>query len=84
VQPVTSARPVCASADCGARHETEAAISKLQATLPLVSEQRDIRKALLAKAYGSEIFFLQIEQQVVEAEHGIEEGSGANYLKQGS
>jgi hemolysin D len=54
-------------------HETEAAIAKLQATLPLVSEQRNIRKALLANAYGSRITFLQIEQQVVEAEHGIEE-----------
>jgi hemolysin D len=53
--------------------EAEASIAKLQAALPLLSEQRDIRKALLANEYGSRIAYLQAQQQVVEAENGINE-----------
>jgi len=52
--------------------QSTAAIEKLQAALPLVTEQRDIRKALLANQYGSRIFYLQAEQQVVETHHGID------------
>ena len=51
--------------------ETRAAIEKLNASLPLVTEQRDIRKSLLANQYGSRITYLQVEQQVSETEHGV-------------
>ena len=54
-------------------HQSQAAIEKLQAALPLITEQRDIRRKLLANQYGSRIFYLQAEQQVVETGHGIEE-----------
>jgi len=60
-----------AGKEAEARQST-AAIEKLQASLPLVTEQRDIRKALLANQYGSRIFYLQAEQQVVETDHGID------------
>jgi len=55
------------------RAQSRAAIEKLESTLPLVTEQRDIRRKLLANFYGSRIFYLQTEQQVVETQHGIEE-----------
>ncbi len=53
--------------------QSQAAIGKLKSSLPLITEQRDIRQKLLANQYGSRIFYLQAEQQVVETEHGIEE-----------
>jgi hemolysin D len=54
-------------------YEIEATLDKIKASLPLISEQRDIRKALLGNQYGSRLTYLQTEQQVVEAEHGLEE-----------
>ncbi|MEW6438245.1 MAG: HlyD family type I secretion periplasmic adaptor subunit [Pseudomonadota bacterium] len=53
--------------------ETQATIAKLTATLPLLVKQRDIRKALLARQLDLESTYLQIEQQVVENQHGADE-----------
>ena len=52
--------------------EVKAAIEKLQASLPLISEQRDIRQSLLGNQYGSRLTYLQLQQQVVEAEHELD------------
>ena len=52
--------------------EVTAAIEKLEASLPLIGEQRDIRQALLGNQYGSRLTYLQLQQQVVEAEHELD------------
>ncbi len=53
--------------------QSQAAIDKLEASLLLIREQRDIRQILLDKQVGSRLVYLQAQQQVVETEHGIEE-----------
>lgn len=53
------------------RGEIATATEKLAMSLPLLTEQRDIRKRLLANEYGSRLTYLQMEQQVVEAEHDL-------------
>ena len=52
--------------------EIAEAIGKLEASLPLVSEQRDIRQKLLGNQYGSRLSYLQVQQQVVETQHELE------------
>lgn len=52
--------------------EIKAAIDKIEASLPLISEQRDIRNALLGNQYGSRLAYLQAQQQVVESQHELE------------
>lgn len=52
--------------------EIKAAIEKIEASLPLISEQRDIRSALLANQYGSRLSYLQVQQQVVESQHELD------------
>jgi hemolysin D len=44
-------------------------IAKIEAALPLLSQQRDIRKKLLENEFGSKLLYLQAEQQVVEQQH---------------
>src|SRR6185437_15825462 len=51
--------------------EAEASVAKIQATLPLLRSQRDIREHLLHNEYGSRLLYLQAEQQVVEQEHEL-------------
>ncbi len=41
-------------------------------SLPLLTEQRDIRASLLQNQYGSRLSYLQIQQQLVEAQHELE------------
>jgi hemolysin D len=53
------------------QREAEASIAKIQATLPLLRSQRDIREHLLQNEYGSRLLYLQAEQQVVEQEHEL-------------
>src|SRR6185312_14093760 len=53
------------------RREAEASIAKIEATLPLLRSQRDIREHLLQNEYGSRLLYLQAEQQVVEQEHEL-------------
>ena len=53
------------------RREAEASIAKIEATLPLLRSQRDIREHLLHNEYGSRLLYLQAEQQVVEQEHEL-------------
>ena len=52
--------------------EIEAAIAKLQTDLPLLSEQRDIRRALLQNQYSSRPAYLQIQQQLVDSQHDLD------------
>jgi hemolysin D len=52
--------------------EVSAAIEKIDAGLPLITEQRDIRKALLQNQYGSRLAYLQVQQQLVEGQHELE------------
>ena len=52
--------------------EVQAAIAKLEASLPLISEQRDIRNALLGNQYGSRLAYLQAQQSVVENQHDLD------------
>ena len=51
--------------------EVEVAIEKVSMSLPLLTEQRDIRSALLRNQYGSRLTYLQIQQQLVEAQHDL-------------
>jgi hemolysin D len=44
-------------------------IAKIDAALPLLSQQRDIRKKLLENEFGSKLLYLQAEQQLVEQQH---------------
>jgi len=53
------------------RREAEASIAKIEATLPLLRSQRDIREHLLQNEYGSRLLYLQAEQQVVEQQHEL-------------
>ena len=52
--------------------EIKAGIDKIAADLPLLTEQRDIRSALLQNQYGSRLAYLQIQQQLVESQHELE------------
>ena len=52
--------------------EIQAAIDKIEASLPLLIEQRDIRAAVLRTQYGSKLLYLQTQQQVVESQHELE------------
>lgn len=52
--------------------EIKAAIDKIEASLPLLTEQRDIRAAVLRTQYGSKLLYLQTQQQLVESEHELE------------
>ncbi|WP_342154150.1 HlyD family type I secretion periplasmic adaptor subunit [Methylorubrum sp. SB2] len=52
--------------------EIRIAIERVTASLPLLTEQRDIRQSLLANQYGSRLTYLQIQQQVVESQHELE------------
>ncbi len=53
------------------RRETEAAIAKIEATLPLLRSQRDIRERMLQNEFGSRLLYLQSQQQVVEQEREL-------------
>jgi hemolysin D len=50
----------------------KASIEKVEMSLPLLTEQRDIRASLLQNQYGSRLSYLQIQQQLVEAQHELE------------
>ena len=52
--------------------ETRAAIAKVEAGLPLLAEQRDIRAAYLQREWGNRLTYLQTQQQLVEAQHELE------------
>jgi hemolysin D len=49
--------------------EVSASIEKIEATLPLVKGQRDIREATMKLEVGSRLLFLQAEQQYVDMQH---------------
>jgi hemolysin D len=51
--------------------EVSANIAKIEATLPLVKGQRDIREAAMKIEFGSRLMFLQAEQQYVELQHEL-------------
>jgi hemolysin D len=53
------------------RGEVEAAIAKIEAVLPSLRGQRDIRKQLMESEFGSKLLYLQAEQQVVEQEREL-------------
>jgi hemolysin D len=48
-----------------------ATIEKIEATLPLLKGQRDIREHTMHLEFGSKLVFLQAEQQYVEAQHEL-------------
>ncbi|MEW6642685.1 MAG: HlyD family type I secretion periplasmic adaptor subunit [Pseudomonadota bacterium] len=49
--------------------ETRATIDKIEAVLPILQGQRDIREKVMQMEYGSRLLFLQAEQQYVEQKH---------------
>jgi len=51
--------------------EIDATIDKIQAALPMIRGQRDIRAKLLHNEFGSKLEYLQAEEQVVEQEHEL-------------
>ncbi len=51
--------------------EVVASIAKIEAALPLLRGQRDIRETLLHNEFGSKLLYLQAQQQVVEQEHEL-------------
>ncbi|NEU12782.1 HlyD family type I secretion periplasmic adaptor subunit [Methylobacterium sp. BTF04] len=51
--------------------EIGTAIEKFETSLPLITEQRDIRRTLLANQYGSRLTYLQVQQQLVEGQHEL-------------
>jgi len=51
--------------------EVTASIAKIEAALPLLRGQRDIRETLLHNEFGSKLLYLQAQQQVVEQEHEL-------------
>lgn len=52
--------------------EVRAAIEKFEADVPLITEQRNIRSALLQNQYGSRLAYLQVQQQLVESQHELD------------
>jgi hemolysin D len=48
--------------------EVKASIAKINAVLPMLRGQRDVRENLLRNEFGSRLLYLQAEQQVVEQE----------------
>ena len=52
--------------------EIRASIAKVEATLPLLTEQRDIRKSFADREWGNRLTFLQVQQQLTEAQHDLE------------
>jgi len=48
--------------------EVKASIAKIDAVLPVLRAQRDVRENLLRNEFGSRLLYLQAEQQVVEQE----------------
>ena len=51
---------------------TAAAIAKVEADIPLLTEQRDIRKTYVDREWGNRLTYLQVQQQLVEAQHELE------------
>ena len=49
--------------------EVRAALAKVEADLPLLSEQRDIRASYLQREWGNRLSYLQVQQQLVETQH---------------
>jgi hemolysin D len=52
--------------------ELGATTARVESSLPLMTEQRDIRGALLQKSFGNKLAYLQAEQQLVEAQHELD------------
>ena len=52
--------------------ETKASIEKITMSVPLITEQRDIRQSLLQNQYGSRLTYLQVQQQLIESQHDLE------------
>jgi len=53
------------------RREAEASIAKIEATLPILRSQRDIRERVLQNEFGSRLLYLQAQQEVVDQEHEL-------------
>lgn len=51
--------------------EASETIAKIDATLPLLAQQRDIRRELLKNEFGTRLLYLQAEQQLVEQQHEL-------------
>lgn len=51
-----------------ASQEAQASIDKIDAVLPTLRGQRDIREQLLHNQFGSKLLYLQAQQQVIEQE----------------
>jgi len=51
--------------------ESSATIAKIDAMLPMLRGQRDIREQLLDNEFGSKYLYLQSQQSVVEQEHQL-------------
>jgi hemolysin D len=54
------------------RDTIEASLSKLEASLPILQQRADIKKALLDHGTGSKANYLEILQLVVEGEHELD------------
>ena len=52
--------------------EIAASIAKVEASLPLLTEQRDIRQTYVQREWGNRLTYLQTQQQLVEAQHELE------------
>ena len=51
--------------------ESKATVEKDEAVVPILRDQRDIRKKVMDMEYGSRLQFLQAEQQYVEGERSL-------------
>ena len=52
--------------------EAYAAIEKVETSLPLLAEQRDIRAAYVQREWGNRLTYLQTQQQLLEAQHELD------------
>ncbi|MBV9979887.1 HlyD family type I secretion periplasmic adaptor subunit [Bradyrhizobium sp.] len=51
--------------------EAKAEIEKIEAVLPILQDQRDIREKVMHMEFGSRLLFLQTEQQYIEQQHQL-------------
>ncbi|WP_315765890.1 MULTISPECIES: HlyD family type I secretion periplasmic adaptor subunit [unclassified Bradyrhizobium] len=51
--------------------EARAVVARIEAVLPILQDQRDIREKAMHIEFGSKLLFLQVEQQYVEQQHQL-------------
>jgi hemolysin D len=52
-------------------NEATATLAKLQASLPIVAKQEELRRQLMQMEWGNKLAYLEIEQRLVEQQHEI-------------